>query len=131
MGVEMFVLDLLFVLVITVLLTVLFGLLFRGMRMGLGLYLFFLVLFLATWAGGLWITPFGPTLFEVSWLPFLLVGLFFTLLLIVLVPPARTPQTFEEARVQASAETEAVIIIDIFFWVLMIGLLIAIAAAYV
>lgn len=127
----MFFLDLLFALFIAILMTGIFGLLFRRLRMGIGLFIFLIVLFLATWAGGLWIAPFGPTLLNVAWLPFLLVGLFFALLMITLIPPTRTPRTLEEARIQASSETEAVIFIDIFFWILLIGLLIAVVAAYV
>lgn len=126
----MFLIDLLFALVIAVLLTGLFGLLFRRMTMGSGILLFFLVLFLTSWAGGVWLTPFGPPLFGVSWLSFLFIGLFVALLLIALIPPVRPPQTLEEARVQAETEAETAFIVDVFFWILLIGLLVAIVAAY-
>lgn len=51
----------------------------RGGTAGAVLVLFF-ILFLAAWAGGLWITPFGPRVFGVFWIPFLVAGLFFGLL---------------------------------------------------
>jgi len=127
----MFFLDLLFALVIALLLTGLFGLLFRRMTMGTGLLLFFLVLFLASWAGGIWLTPFGPLIFGVSWLSFLFIGLFVALILTALIPPTRPPRTLDEARVQTEMGVEAAFVIDIFFWVLVVGLLIAIVVAYV
>lgn len=127
----MFFLDLLFALVIAILLTALFGLLFRRMAMGTGLLLFFLVLFLASWAGGVWLTPFGPPLFGVSWLSFLFIGLFVALILTALIPPVRPPRTLEEARVQAETEAETTFIIDIFFWILLLGLLVVIVITYI
>jgi hypothetical protein len=41
----------------------------------------FTVLLLATWAGGLWLGRFGPTIWNVCWLPFGLTGLFLAFLL--------------------------------------------------
>lgn len=42
---------------------------------------FFVVLFLATWAFGVWITPFGPVAWGVPWLGWLVVALVVALLL--------------------------------------------------
>lgn len=49
---------------------------------------FFLVIFLFSWGGGVWLTPFGPTGWGVSWMPFLFVGFFVTLLLSAATPRA-------------------------------------------
>ena len=126
----MFLLDLLFAIVTALLLTGLFGMLFRRMTVGEGLLLFFVILFLATWAGGVWIAPIGPLLFDVSWLSFLLVGLFVVLLLTILIPPARPRSVVHETPGQVQAEAEAAIVMDVFFWVLIIGLLAVIVIAY-
>ena len=54
------------------------------------LFLFFLLL-MTTWAGGVWMTPFGPVLWGAYWLPFLAVAVIVALLLAALMPPARPP----------------------------------------
>ncbi|MBX7138920.1 MAG: hypothetical protein K1X83_13170 [Oligoflexia bacterium] len=46
----------------------------------------FLLILFATWAGGIWITPVGPLLLGVPWLPFAAVGLIVALLLMGLRP---------------------------------------------
>jgi hypothetical protein len=40
-----------------------------------------LILFLATWAGGIWLVPVGPRLWGVAWGGFVVVGLFVALLI--------------------------------------------------
>jgi len=126
----MFWLDVLFAFVIALLLTGLFARLFRRTPAGIGVLIFFVILFLATWAGGIWVAPLGPTLFDVPWLTFLLVGLFIAFILTAIVPPPRRPRTAREAAAYAEAEAEAAIAIDIFFWVLIAGLIAAILVAY-
>lgn len=64
-------------------------------------FLFF-ALFLATWAGGIWITPIGRPLAGVYWLPFLMAGVVFALLLAAAVPPERT----EESTIKLVTEEE-------------------------
>lgn len=51
-----------------------------------GFFWFFLLIFLATWAGGIWLSPFGPDIWGVYWLPFLGVGLITVLLLSAFAP---------------------------------------------
>lgn len=53
----------------------------------------FLALFLATWAGGIWITPIGRPLGGVYWLSFLLAGVVFALLLAAAVPPDKEQES--------------------------------------
>ena len=47
---------------------------------------FFAVIFLFSWGGGIWVTPFGPTGWGVAWLPFLVMGVFMALLLSAATP---------------------------------------------
>jgi hypothetical protein len=124
----MFLLDLLVAFVLALLIT---GILSAalGNRGPWGLWwAFLLVLLLATWAGGLWITPFGPPLWGVSWLPMLFVGLTLALLLAAAVP--KPPGTREDALAQARAEAATAAAFSWFFWVSLIGLAIAILVAY-
>jgi hypothetical protein len=92
------------------------------------------ILFLATWAGGLWVMPFGPVWWGVPWLPFLLVGLFIALLLAALIPGETQrprPKTPSEIQRQAHADAESIIALDIFFWFSIVGFLVAIIVGYV
>jgi hypothetical protein len=88
----------------------------RGLR---GFWLFFVVVFLATWAGQLWITPFGPQYWGVNVFSLLLVAVFFSFFIFTLVPFRRPEQ-----------KTEAFFIIGIFFWVMIVLLITSIIAGY-
>lgn len=122
-----------------------------------GLLFFFTVLFLATWAGGLWLAPFGPTIWGVSWVGFLIVGLVVALLLAAVAPPrgGERPETTRGAE-GPRRETEPLTLetgpgkapqagqdrgdapadnlaagMGVFFWALLALLVIGIATAYV
>lgn len=127
---KLFIADLLLALMIAILLTSLFGLLFRGLRKGSEIWIFFLILFLASWAGGIWLTPFGQPIFGVSWLSFLSIGLFTALVLTALIPPSRPQRMADTPKAQTGQEARAVFNVDIFFWVLLLGLFVAILVAY-
>jgi len=46
----------------------------------------FVVFFLATWAGGIWMAPFGPPIGRVYWVPFTLIAI----LIAAVLPPEVT-----------------------------------------
>ncbi|MFO7965940.1 MAG: hypothetical protein R6U50_18580 [Desulfobacterales bacterium] len=129
----MFLAELFTAVVIAAVLTILIAVVFRGESWGLGMFLFFLILFLATWAGGLWITPFGPVMWGVPWLSFFFIGLLIALVFAVFMPSRnrRTPRTLTKAEREARFESDTVITIDIFLWILLAFLLIGIITAYV
>jgi hypothetical protein len=108
-------------LILTLIITFLFSV-FSKRPLG-GLLLFFIVIFLATWTGQIWITPFGPVTWGIAWVPLILVALFFSFLIFALAPPI--PAT-EENR----AEEPAFIALGLFFWLTLILLLIAIIIGY-
>jgi hypothetical protein len=88
-----------------------------------GIFLFFLIIFLSGWAGQLWITPFGPLIGGVSFLPLLIVGVIFSLL-IAIPPPISSSKN-------ANGSDEApVFALGIFFWFLIIILLTSIIIGY-
>ena len=129
--------DVLFALLVAVLLSMLFLPLAAPYRERAGgssgaLLFFFLVLFFATWAGGVWLTPVGPALWGGYWLPFVLIGLFVALLLAAAAEPTRRDYLRRKtAPVQeAEAETVAVTFFGVLFWILMIGLAVAVIARY-
>lgn len=95
-----------------------------------GIVFFFLILFLASWAGGLWVTPFGPPLWGAYWVPILLVGFFVALLLAAATEPTRR---YDMRRAKEPPESEAAAAVTAFgvmFWVLMLALAGAVIAAY-
>ena len=97
------------------------------------LYLFILI-FLFTWAGGIWLTPMAPTTWNISWLPFFIVGFIITLMLITLIPPRwrRHRSTIEiiEKKEDERIDRETAKVLNIFFWVLLIILTITIIVRY-
>jgi len=72
--------NILFALGIGLALTAIFAGLFRRSGPWASNLVFFAIIFLAAWAGGVWIAPIGPTLFGVYWIPYLIFGLMAALL---------------------------------------------------
>lgn len=129
----MFFVHFIFALLAAAILSAVFALGFR--RSGpWSLTVFFIVLFLASWAGGIWFTPVGPVLWGTYWFPFLGVAFIFALLLIALAP---------RENEQRGAEGETVRLVDRqkqrwrrevlgwTFWLLIAVLVAAIAAFYI
>jgi hypothetical protein len=108
-------------LIITLIITLIFSV-FSKRPLG-GLVLFFLVIFLATWTGQIWITPFGPIVWGIAWFPLIIVALFFSFLIFSLAPPVPT-------SAENSSEEPAFITLGLFFWLTLILLLVAIIIGY-
>jgi hypothetical protein len=128
----MFFVHFLFALLIALLLTALFMAGFR-LRSPWGLLWFFVIILLASWAGGVWFTPFGPASWATGWLPFLLVGLIAALLIAAATLPEREESTVElvdteRRRAERKAAKRA---LGIFFWVLVVLLAGIIAIRYI
>jgi hypothetical protein len=128
----MFITGLLLAFFLAILFTVIFATGLRGHGWGMGLLFFFLILFLATWAGGLWLTPIGPLWLGVPWFSYLLVALIIGLLLATLTPDRRLgpSPSDRDLKKRAAARAETLIAVDVLFWFLILGLLIAIVARY-
>ena len=122
--------------IVAVILTGLYMLVTRGARRRTGLIWLFLIIFLATWAGGIWLRPFGPTLWGIHWLVFLLVGLIIVLFLVILIPQ-KAPRGRQETldmldRIEEEKQLEkfTYITLSIFFWILLSLFAIAIILRY-
>jgi len=72
------------------------------------------------------LTLFGPLWLGVPWVSILLVGILAALLLAALTPRPRG-----QALPQTGVETQTLVALDVFFWVLIAGLAIAITARYI
>ncbi|HSQ79189.1 MAG TPA: hypothetical protein VLN41_01210 [Candidatus Bathyarchaeia archaeon] len=128
----MFLADAIFALGIAFFLTVVFAVLGRRARSGRGLMLFFTVVFLAGWAGGIWITPIGPSWLGVYWLSFFVVGLVFALLLEGLAAFSKRSAGREKMEeIEAKEEREIEGVFNAFLLVLLIFFAVAIVIGYV
>jgi hypothetical protein len=135
----MFLIDLFFVFVIALVLS-LFLAVFMGWRppgrmettAWVSTLFLFIILFLAVWAGGVWIIPFGPPLWGGYWLPFFVVGLVISFLLLAAAsaPAPRKPRTRMEAVQQAEDRENAERVFNVFFGILAVGLIASIVVAY-
>jgi hypothetical protein len=123
----------LFALGTAVILSLIFMAGFGGRKAGPSVPIFFILILLVSWAGGIWLTPIGPPLWEAYWLPFLIVGLIFALVLVaVAAPPSRRSTVELVEPVAKEAEKRAIYwTVGIFFWFLIVVLIIAIVWRYV
>jgi hypothetical protein len=118
--------------IIAVFFTGLYVLLTRGDVRRTGLIWLFLIIFLTTWAGGIWLRPFGPILWGVHFMTFLLAGLTIVLFLVIAVP-RRAPRGRRETldmleRIEQEKALEKVtyLTLSLFFWILLALLVAAI-----
>lgn len=90
-----------------------------------GILLFFLVIFFVGWSAQLWIIPFGPVWWGISWLTLLGTVLIFSLLIIALINPGNL-------RSEKKGENTPTpgIMASIFFWCLLIFLILSIIIGY-
>jgi hypothetical protein len=89
----------------------------------------FLLIFLISWAGGVWLPQSGPVWRGGYWLPFLLTA-FFVVMLLFAMAPLDPPRTREQAIERATLEMAAKRSLGVFFWLLVIGSGIAIIIHY-
>ena len=118
--------------IIAVLFTGLYVLLTRGHVRRTGLIWLFLIIFLTTWAGGIWLRPFGPMLWGVHFLTFLLAGLIIVLFLVIAVPQRaprgrrETLDMLERIEQEKALEKVTYLTLSLFFWILLALLVAAI-----
>jgi len=123
-------------LVVALVLCVIFALVTRRKARRTGFVWFFLFVLMATWAGGVWIRPFGPTMGDIRWLQFLVVGLLVVLMFALFAPfkPPRdrhdTLDQLEEIARRKEFAKVTYITLGIVFWVILVILLIAIITRY-
>jgi hypothetical protein len=91
-----------------------------------GFLWFFLVVFLAAWAVGLWVEPVGPVLWGAAWVPIFFGALFVALLVAAMPPLPGRPAEVAEPEAPATAAA-----LGLFFWLMMAVVVLAIIFAYV
>jgi Mn2+/Fe2+ NRAMP family transporter len=133
----MFLIDILFAAVIALLLTLIFGLGLGRRGPWSSALIFFLIVFLASWAIGNMVEGSGPEIRGFYWVPFVLGGIIVALLLAAATPlriyhhrqniVEREHQ--EEVREQSDSSTFDAIY-DSFFWAFLVVLLILVILGY-
>lgn len=93
-------------------------------------WILFLILFLAAWAGGIWVQPMGPPVWGLYWIPFLCVALLFALILAAATPPRRPPGATGGENVREDT-SGAALALEAFFWIWVIVLALLIFSHYV
>jgi hypothetical protein len=93
----------------------------RSMR---SLWLVFVLIFLATWSGQLWITPANAMAGNVAWIPLLVIALIFLFVLLAVIPAV------PDIKKDGEVEEGPLIAIGIFFWILIVLLIFSIALGY-
>jgi hypothetical protein len=83
-----------------------------------------LILFLATWAGGIWLVPLGPRLWGVAWGSFVVVGLVVALVIAAVSRPDDRPSPLDELPTARQR------VVDLLALILMVTLVLAIVAGY-
>lgn len=126
----MFLAELLFALAMAILFTLIFALGFKRPGPWAAWWTFLVVVFLAAWAGSLWLSPAGPAFIEIYWLPILIIAFIVALLLAAVTPPPKAPSNVETISQVHKEETATETAFDIFFWILLISLLILILLGY-
>ncbi len=124
--------QLVFSLIVALILSYIMSLVLRRRGSKGGFFFFFLMLFLITFAGALWIRPFGPSLYGVFWLPIIFICLIGGLFLYH-AAPNRPPRNQEEKQqMLAEMETErqleqvTYVTLDVLFWLIVCLLILAI-----
>lgn len=93
------------------------------------LVILFGILFLTTWAGGIWLHPVGPTIWGAAWMPFVAVG-FVVALLVAAVSPRHQPRSLVKAEEKAEAEEVVSTTVSAFVWIFAVCLIAAITLHY-
>jgi hypothetical protein len=110
----------LFALFAALILSAIFAVGFRKAGPWENIFSHFMLIFLISWAGGVWLSPVGPPLWSAYWLPFLLVGLVVALLLAAVPLGRKRESTVElvDVKREKKEEKAALLVMGTFFWIL-------------
>ena len=123
-------------LVVALVVCVIFELVTRRKARRTGFVWFFLFVLMATWAGGVWLRPFGPSWGNIRWLQFLVVGLLVVLMFALFTPlkPPRgrhdTLDQLDEIAQEKELAKVTYITLGIVFWIVFVIFILAIITRY-
>ena len=98
---------------------------YAGEEGGWGAWPVFALFFFAMLAGGIWLTPVGPPLVGVYWVPFLFVAIFIALFRAAVPrPPRRKRRKSAQSSVLSKQDDLSVapVGLGVLFWLILVGL---------
>jgi len=117
---------------LAVLITAVFAIVFKQRGPWGSLWAFFLIIFLAIWAAGLWVRPYGIETFGITWVPVAFFGVLFALVVSAAAPPSNRRTMQKEEKIDPEAKNKpALVAFSAYFWLLMVVLAIAIILGYI
>ncbi len=116
--------------IIALIISLIFAIGFRGRNLWLNFVFFFSIIFLITWAGGIWLTPFGPSIKGVYLFPFLVVAVLIALFLAAAVSTQKPRPNKEQNQEREVMRLAPEAVFGAFFWALIILLFLAVVAKY-
>lgn len=130
--------EILAILILALLLTALFNFGLRAKGPWGSFWTFFLVLLCGIWIVAIWVEPIGPVWYGAPWIDFVFVGILLALILAAATPPGPSHPTIRpitnRARMEEINEKEDTnpdSAIGIFFWMMILIFVIAIAAGII
>jgi hypothetical protein len=123
----MYFLELLGILLIALIVGLIFSLVFKVRGPWGNFWTLFVIVLLAVWAADLWLTPAGPVVWDLAWIPLIFVAIVVALLLAAAESGTSKPKTpvREEDRV-TSKEADTASKISAMFWIILLFLILAI-----
>jgi len=115
-------------LAVSMLLTAVLAASLPARRLWRGWLIFFGLVLLAAWAGGVWLPPVGPSFLGVYWMPFLFIGLVIALLF---APMVRRGASAQERADRGRGPEALATVLSMLVWILMTGLAVVILLAYI
>jgi hypothetical protein len=107
----------------SVIVSVLFYYVFKSTGPWGNFWIFLLILVLAGLAAGLWITPVGPVIWGVAWVPTIMAIIIFALLLGAASPSRDKQNIISDESAEPSPRDRKAATIGALFWILLIFML--------
>jgi amino acid transporter len=119
-------------LVVAFLLTMLFSVLLKHKGPWGGLWVVFIIIFLASWAANLWINPIGPQVLGVSVVPIVIVGIIIAVILAAVSRPEtrNKPANIEAEGQEPPKDAVKAVTVGVFYWALLVILIFTIIGGY-
>jgi hypothetical protein len=124
--------DLIIILIIALFITTIIYVVFKDKSPKGMFWLFLIVIFLAVWSARLWIVPFGPLILGIAWIPIMVVGILFALVLLAVAKPSRNlrKKTIDKQVGAQTDEDKKSVAYGALFWILIIILAMAVIIGY-
>jgi len=119
--------EILGILIIALVIGLVFSLIFKVRGPWGSFWTLFIIVLLAVWAADLWLTPAGPVVWDLAWIPLIFVAIVVALLLAAAESGTRKPKSSSETLDEVtSVEPDTAIKVSAMFWIILLFLILAI-----